>query len=227
MTGTNVKKTITEIKWKLVGILGKLIIDLLFCGTRIESVGFEPVKPIIFSRKFIFSLWHSRILLFSYLYKWWHGVALVSQHEDGEFVARVLQQQGHETIRGSTTKGGLRALAKMIKYMKEKSKPGTVIPDGPQGPRFKVQPGIITLAKKTGFPIIPISYSAKKAKVFLSWDRFMLPYPFTDCRVIYGNPVYVPANSSRDEEKGWQRRLEEEMCRITHEVDRHFGHHIK
>jgi lysophospholipid acyltransferase (LPLAT)-like uncharacterized protein len=167
------------------------------------------------------------VLLFSYLYKWWHGVALVSQHQDGEFIARILQQQAHETIRGSTTRGGLRALAKMIKYMKETSKPGIIIPDGPQGPRFKVQPGIITLARKTGFPIIPISYSAKKAKIFSSWDRFMFPYPFTDCRVIYGNPFYIPADSSRNEERDWQHRLEEEMCRITREVDRHFGHHIK
>jgi hypothetical protein len=218
--------SITEIKWNLVGIFGKLFVDLLFATTRIESVGFENVQQLVSSRKFIFAIWHSRILLVSYLYKGTDASILVSQSGDGEIIARILQKQGHETIRGSTKKGGLRALAGLIKRLREREKFGVMIPDGPQGPRFKVQPGIIILAKKTGNPILPISYSAGKIKVFGSWDRFILPRPFTTCRVVYGVPIYIPADADKSEETRCLLRLEDELCRITFDADRYFNHRI-
>jgi lysophospholipid acyltransferase (LPLAT)-like uncharacterized protein len=149
----------------------------------------------------------------------------VSASDDGEYVARIIEKQGHRPIRGSTTKGGLRALAAMIRQLNQ-GHPGVVIPDGPQGPRFKVQPGVITLAKKTGCSIVPISYSAKKIKIFNSWDRFILPYPFTRCRVIFGDLVYVPENADRNTELRCQLQLENELRRITADADAHFGHII-
>ena len=218
------KSIIYNIKWRLVGILGKLFVDILFSTTKIERTGYEKASKVISSKGFIFALWHSRILLFSYVYKWLNAVILVSRSEDGEIIARILQHQGQETIRGSTSKGGLRALASMIKKLKEKKRVGVVIPDGPRGPKFKVQPGVITLAKKTGYPIVPVSCSAKKIKVFSSWDRFIIPFPFTKCRLVYGEPLYVPENIDKDGEKQYVIRLEEELCRITFDADRYFMH---
>jgi lysophospholipid acyltransferase (LPLAT)-like uncharacterized protein len=220
------KKSPGVIRWRLAGILGKLFIDLLFSTTKTESIGFDKVGPILSSKKFIFAFWHSRILLISYLYRGWNGVILVSASKDGEIIARILQRQGHETIRGSTRKGGARALATQIRKIREGKRPGVVIPDGPTGPRFKAQPGVIILAKKTGLPIVPVSYSAKKIKVFDSWDRFILPYPFTRCRIVYGSPVYVPEDASGYEENNCLIRLEEELCRITSYADRYFGHRL-
>jgi len=217
---------VEELKWKLIGIFGKLLVDLLFKTTRIETVGFEKVGPIINSRRFIFAFWHSRILLINYLYQGWDAAVLVSQSKDGEFIARVVRRQGHEPIRGSTTRGGLRALSQMIKSLKEKRRPAGMIPDGPQGPRFKVQPGIIMLAKKTGFPIIPVTYSASRVKVFNSWDRFILPIPFARCRVIYGDPVSVPAKADPATTSDCRLRLERELCRITADADHFYGHLI-
>jgi len=215
-----------ELKWNLVGIFGKLLVDLLFKTTRIETIGFEKVAAIIASRRFIFAFWHSRILLISYLYQGWNAAVLVSQSQDGEFIARVVQRQGHEPIRGSTTRGGLRALSQMIKRLKEKRRPAGIIPDGPQGPRFKVQPGIIMLAKKTGFPIVPVTYSASRVKVFNSWDRFILPIPFAGCRVVYGDPVSVPENADPETVSICRLSLEQELCRITTIADRFYGHMI-
>lgn len=217
---------LAELKWKLVGILGKLLVDLLFKTARIETVGFEKVAAVINSRRFIFAFWHSRILLISYLYQGWRAVVLVSQSKDGEFIARVVQRQGHEPVRGSTTRGGLQALAQMIKKLKEASRPAGIIPDGPQGPRFKVQPGVIMLAKKTGLPIVPISYSASRMKVFNSWDRFLFPMPFANCRVIYGDPIRVPANADPPAITDCGQRLEQELRRITEAADRFYGHMI-
>ena len=217
---------LSEIKWNLVAIFGKLLIDLLFSTMKIEREGLEKVKPIISSGKVIFAVWHSRMLLFAYLCKGLNGAAMVSRSKDGEIAARIIQRQGHEAVRGSTRKGGLHALSMLIKKIKEENKPGLIVPDGPQGPRCKVQPGIIILAKKTGYPIVPISYSAKKIKVFASWDRFILPFPFTKCRAVYGAPIYVPQDADKDEKKKRLMLLENELNRITYDVDRYYGHNV-
>lgn len=222
---SKIKKWLTEGKWKLIGFFGKLIIDLLFLSTRIENIGFEKVKDVVYSNKVIGAFWHSRILLISYMFKGWNAAILVSASDDGEYVARVIKRQGHQPVRGSTNKGGLRAIATMIRELRQ-GKPGVVIPDGPQGPRFKVQPGVITMAKKTGYAILPISYSAKNMKIFNSWDRFIFPYPFTTCRLIYGNLIYVPSDADKDTEADCQAKLEAELRRITRDVDSHFGHFI-
>lgn len=218
--------TLEAAKWKAIGCFGKLFIDLLFSTTRIETEGFQAVRLLFESRKVIVAFWHSRILLISYLFKGENGLALVSRSEDGEIIARIIERQGQQAVRGSTSKGGLRALALLIKKMKKENRPTVIIPDGPRGPRFKVQPGIIMLARKTGYPILPISYSAARIKVFASWDRFILPYPFTRCRVIFGRPVAVPGDSKQGTDEVFRKRLEEEMRRITIRADRRFGHVI-
>lgn len=218
------KTGMIELKWQLIGILGKGVIDLLFSTIRIENVGAEPAKELIESGRVIGAIWHSRILAGCYLHRNRNATALVSQSDDGEIIARILHRLGYETVRGSTTRGGLRALAALVRKLKETCQPAVITPDGPQGPRFRVQPGIIALAMKTGYPILPITYSARKAKFFASWDRFMLPFPFTTCRVIYGNPIYVPENADKQLEELCRIRLETELCRITDEADQDYGH---
>ena len=213
-----------ELKWRLVGLLGSRLIDLIFSTIRIHSVSLDQEWHDTASapKRFIAAIWHSRILMFSYLYKGWRASILVSRSEDGEIIARILQRQGFETIRGSTNKGGGRALATLIRRIRDGGS-AVIIPDGPQGPRFRVQPGIILLAQKTGVPIYPMSYGARHAKIFSSWDRFMLPRPFTECRVVYGTPVFVPANADEIVREACRRRLEDELCKITLNADCCFG----
>jgi lysophospholipid acyltransferase (LPLAT)-like uncharacterized protein len=212
-----------ELKWRLVGLLGKWIVDGIFACSPIEYIGLEKVRPLIESRKLIFAFWHSRILLISYIYKGLGAYTLVSKSKDGEIIARILQRQGQICVRGSTKRGGLRALARHIKLLKATGSPGAVIPDGPRGPRFKAQPGVITLAQKTGFPILPITYSARRVKIFGSWDRFMLPAPFTRCRVVFGDPIHVTPDANKTDLEHFRRRLEDELSRITTEADGFFG----
>jgi hypothetical protein len=214
-------------RWRLVGILGKWAVDLFAGSLRIERVGYERVRDIVASRRLIFAFWHSRILVVSHMAKGMNGVAMVSRSGDGEIIARVLQRQGQSVVRGSTGRGGLRALARLIKLLKEADRPGGMIPDGPQGPRYRVQSGVITLAQKTGYTILPVSYSARKIKVFGSWDRFVLPYPFTRCRLVYGEPVAVPRRADKATLEARRETLEKEMRRITFAHDRFFGHEIR
>lgn len=226
MIRLKIRDILIEFKWKLVGIFGTLLFKAIFCTIRVESVGYEKVRNLFESKKFIGGVWHSRLLLGIYLYQGLGTAILVSQSNDGEIIARVLERLGHKPVRGSTTRGGLRAMAQLIKAIKEEGRPVAITPDGPQGPRFRAQSGIIMLAKKTGLPIIPITYSAKKMKVFASWDRFILPYPFTKCRMIYGDPVYVPKEADVDSEEAIRLQLETEMNRITKDADDYFGHKI-
>lgn len=216
-----------RLKWWLVGWLGKGLVDLICNTMRIKTVDFEKARVEIESRRFILAFWHSRILMLSYLYKGLGAAILVSKSNDGEIIAQILQRQGHEPIRGSTSRHGARALARLVKALREEIRPGGVVPDGPRGPRFKVQPGVITLAKKTGYPIVPVSYSAKRLKVFASWDRFLLPYPFTECCVMYGTPISVPHNTDGEGQEVYRVRLEEELNRITKTVDQYYGHRIE
>jgi lysophospholipid acyltransferase (LPLAT)-like uncharacterized protein len=213
-------------KWWLVGWLGKGLVDLI-CGTmRIRVVDLDKARTEIESKRFVFTFWHSRLLAISYLYQGWGAAILVSSSEDGEIMAQILQRQGHETIRGSTSRHGVRAMTRLIRALKEEVRPGGVVPDGPRGPRFKVQPGVITLAQKTGYPIVPISYSAKRIKIFASWDRFILPYPFTEGCIIYGRPMSVSSQLGGEGQEVCRVRLEEELNRITREADRYYGHEI-
>jgi lysophospholipid acyltransferase (LPLAT)-like uncharacterized protein len=214
-------------KWPLVGLAGKWLIDLLFATTTNEIVADADVCRLLATRRFIAAFWHSRILMISHHFRGWGGAILVSGSTDGEIIARVLQRQGHLAIRGSSTRGGLRAIAAMIKSLKARHRPGVIIPDGPQGPRFKVQPGILTLAQKTGYPIVPMTYSARHLNVFSSWDRFILPWPFTRCRMICGRPLTVSAGVDKAGLEGFRQGLEDELNRITQTADRFFGHRIR
>jgi len=221
-----ISKAVAELKYTMIGIVGKLIIDVLFSTIKIEVVGIEKVKHILDTREVILAFWHSRILLISYLYKKQNAVIMVSPSGDGEIIAQIVQRQGHETVRGSTSKKGRKALVRLIKTMKNEKKPGVVIPDGPLGPRFKAKPGIITLAKMTGYYIIPASYSAKRMWIFSSWDRFVLPYPFTTCRIIYGDPMQIPKHVDKEKESEFLVEFEENLNGITATVDNHFNHYI-
>ncbi len=220
------KRKFSEFKFSLIGTIGKVLINLWFITIKIELKNFENVRHIIESNRLIFATWHSRILILSYLYKGANGAVLVSQSKDGEIASRILKKMGNEAFRGSTTRGGGRALVKLIKVLKEKDRISLITTDGPQGPRFKVQPGIVALAQKTGYPILPVTYSGKRIKIFTSWDRFILPYPFTICRVSYGSPIYIPKDAGKKEEKEYLESVEKELQQLTLDGDAYFGHQI-
>lgn len=215
------------LKWKLIGLAGKLFIDFLFLSSRVHTKNRRSVDDLIASRRFIFAIWHSRILLPAYVYKNLNASILVSNSADGEIIAQILKQSGHQTIRGSTGKGGLRALMNQIMDMRIHGRPGVVTPDGPQGPRHRVQPGVILLAQKTGYPIIPIGYSARRRKIFNSWDRFMLPRPWTQCLMTYGHPIEVPLDADIEILNLCTKQLEDELNRVTRVADEFYGHRFQ
>jgi len=97
-----------------------------------------------------------------------------------------------------------------------------VTPDGPRGPRYRVQPGVITVAQKTGAPILPLAYDAEWKKVFQSWDRFIMPLPFSRIVVVYGEPISVPAHATPDMLQAKQQEVEASLRQVTEMADAYF-----
>ena len=202
--------------------IGMLIIYLLGKTYRKEVVGGESEQSLI-SKEInpIYALWHGRLLYLPFLYRWQERLfSLVSQSTDGEIIARTLRMFGVRAIRGSSYKSGSKAFRELIRIVRDKGLVFITV-DGSRGPVFKVQKGILHLAKISGKPILPVTYGAEKAHVFKSWDRFIIPYPFTRVVVIYGEPVYVARDSSEEEIEEKRIALEKRLTEMTDRADQY------
>jgi lysophospholipid acyltransferase (LPLAT)-like uncharacterized protein len=192
-----------------------LIHKFLAVTIRWEFVG-ERYRPG--ATPYILSFWHARILMMPYAYKGWNGSMLISEHKDGAYIAAAVQLMGIDSSRGSTKKGGARALLEMIRLARDGRALG-ITPDGPRGPREVVQPGTVQLAKKSGLPLRAVCYATKRHRRANSWDRFYLPLPFTRGVFVIGEPVY--ADSDDDAEN--LRRFQQAMDDVQAQADGYFG----
>ncbi len=115
---------------------------------------------------------------------------LVSQSKDGELIARTVARLGIDSSRGSSSRGAMAGMRTLLRKAAE----GWDIaftPDGPRGPLREVQPGVILAAAATGLPVQPIAIAARRAKLLRSWDRFLVPLPFSTVHIVYGEPLVV------------------------------------
>jgi len=139
---------------------------------------------------FILAFWHRHLLLMPYAYRGRRISVLVSQSQDGELIARTVARLGIDSSRGSSSRGGIVGMRSLLRKAAE----GWDIaftPDGPRGPLREVQPGVILAAAATGLPIQPVAIAASRAKLLRSWDRFVVPLPFSAVHFVYGEPLVV------------------------------------
>jgi len=148
---------------------------------------------------FVLAFWHARMLMMPYAFRGWQGYMLISEHRDGGFIADTMGLIGIKTVRGSTTRGGARAMLRMLRLVKDENTDLGITPDGPKGPREIVQPGTIQLAKKSGLPILPVCYATKRHRRAGSWDRFYIPLPFTRGVFVFGDLVHIGRDEVVDE----------------------------
>lgn len=144
------------------------------------------------------------------------------EHRDGEIVTNTLDSAGFGTVRGSTTRGGVRALVRLVKLARQGARLGFTS-DGPRGPRWKFQPGAVFIAAKTGMPLVPITGSAKHAHYFKSWDRFQLPMPFSRAVLNVGEPYYVTGGSDPENIEYHRLEIERRLTELTVEADEIVG----
>ena len=159
---------------------------------------------------YILTLWHGRIFyLFYYLRRHPDYFLLISPSEDGDLLARLAKLMGYSVIRGSTYKKAVSAARSLIKVLRKNQKI-IIIADGSRGPRCVAQPGSVQLAGITGAPIFPMTFGAQNKVVLNSWDRFVLPLPFTRCTLNFSSPISLPPKSS--EQTIEEKRLELETA---------------
>ena len=197
---------------------------LRFLALTIRKKVFFSERPQKFwdqGQHIIAAFWHQRLLMMPFHSHRGKVGMLISQHRDGEFIARAVKLFGVDSVRGSTTRGGLAALRGMIRFFR-KGGNLAVTPDGPQGPKHIVQIGVVELARQTGAPIVPVTYSASRCKVFGSWDNFILPLPFCRVAYVWGEPLFVPREIDKDGLEENRLLLQERMRRNTEEADRIF-----
>ncbi len=166
----------------------------------------------------VFASWHGRLLPLFLLYRGNNVVILVSSHRDGEYLARLGKGLGYDSIRGSSTRGGSTALREMIKAV-QAGRSVAITSDGPTGPREKVKPGALQVARMTGAPLIPISAGTKQAWWFEGWDRFLIPKPFAHVRVAIGEPMLIEREVTDSELEKRALELERTLTRLKSLVD--------
>ena len=146
----------------------------------------------------ILCFWHDRIVSSTYFFRDRGIVVMSSISFDAEYTARCIQRFGFGVIKGSSTRGGTRALVEMIRLMKE-GIPTAFTIDGPKGPRYQVKPGPTLLAKRTGNPIIPFTIETSGFRALNTWDKLQIPTPFSRARVFFGDPIFVASDADDDE----------------------------
>jgi lysophospholipid acyltransferase (LPLAT)-like uncharacterized protein len=217
----------SKISITLVKLIGRIYLMLLGYTSRVKVVNKEYVLPFWENgRTVIYALWHSRVLLLiaygRYGLNKTNLSMIVSRSRDGEYIAKIIESAGLLPVRGSSSGGGSKAFFKLLQLGKEGKYDLAVTPDGPRGPREVVKPGIIELARKSGLSIVPVSCSSRWKKVFKSWDRFMLPFPFTRAVLIFGKPFKVGPEACDNEKENLGLFLADTLKNITRQADEMF-----
>ncbi len=199
------------------------VIRLISATMRKSYVNFEGYrKTLSGGRQIILAFWHGRLLMMPYSYPGMGITILVSQSKDGELISRTVRGFGIESVRGSSTRGWFGGIKGLLKSVND-GKDIAITPDGPKGPGMKAQMGVIQIARTTGLPIFPMSFGASKKKTFASWDRFMLPYPFSKGVFICGEPIFVSPTAGPSEMEGARISLERALTELTEKADNYFS----
>lgn len=195
----------------LIATLGYPLLRALGATWRWKVSGAEHVTAITTQGLHpIHAFWHGRILP-STLYFQRRGIVVItSENYDGEWIARIITKFGYGTARGSTSKGGPRALLQLVRDVKSKGVAFTL--DGPRGPAEVAQMGAVWLAKATGNPLMPFHSESASHWTLNSWDRTQIPKPFTTVTMAIGEPLYVPRAANEAELEEWRQRLQQSLA---------------
>jgi len=218
--------TATGYKLKIEGRPARWLIGLTFpllklwtWTLRFEIDDRAGLQKAPASQRYIGALWHNRLLLIAHVI--WRflpvrrgGAALISASRDGALIADVVQRYGFQTVRGSSSRHGTAALLQLADVIASGRDP-LITPDGPRGPAYRLGGGIIFLAQKTSVPVRPINFEYSSCWRLKSWDRFILPKPFSTVRVIFGEAHYVRPTTSENEFEAERLRLENAMMSLV------------
>lgn len=193
---------------KFVPLTASLVMRLLNVSIRKEIIGVDLLRSIWErGEHVIIPFWHDQLFLLVFGYPGKHAKLLISSSKDGELLARTMKYFDHDTVRGSSSRGGRAAFKKMLDLCQE-GVDIVLTPDGPRGPRHELKDGVIQLARMSGRPVMPLAFVCSRGHRFESWDRFLFPYPFARGVYSFGDPVYFDKKEGVD---GFRERLNKAM----------------
>ena len=200
-----------KLKLWLIPRLFYLLLTLTNRTINLKVVGRDNIKDIKEDDPLLYTFWHGFMWVPVYLFRNRDYIVLSSLSQDGEYMTRVLQRLGWQVIRGSSSRGGSRAVLKLYKQLL-KGATTVLTPDGPTGPIYKVKPGIIYLQEKSGGYIVPLGIAIDRKIKASSWDRLEIPLPWTKAVLKVGKPVKLAEDKSIEE----RCELLEEKINLTH-----------
>ena len=191
------------------------------CATlKWRSDGAEQYEAVIRGgRQPIMAFWHGRILPATYYFRHRGIVVITSENFDGEWIARIIERFGYGTARGSTSRGGRKALLQLTREMSN-GRPAAFTLDGPRGPARVAQPGAVWLAKITGNPVLPFHIESDRYWTARSWDRTQIPKPFATAAIAIGEPLNVPAHAGGADIEAARTDLEERLAALQERARR-------
>jgi lysophospholipid acyltransferase (LPLAT)-like uncharacterized protein len=210
--GSPPRDLLPDLKNRLIGALGSWTIRILGATLNVEWIGRSNIERIEqLDERVVYAFWHAHLLTLTYTHRGRGAVVMVSRHSDGEIISQIVCRLGYGVVRGSTTRGGLRALLEMVRAGRD-GYPLAVTPDGPRGPRHELQSGVLHIAQRSGMPIVPVAAEALRRTELDSWDRFQIPHPFSRVVIVVGSPLGIPREIPTEElERDWRPRVAEMM----------------
>jgi len=201
---------------KILGFVIAWVVRVLLRSMRYRYHSLGPnVIPTRrdLAEKFIYAIWHENLIQPVYHYCGLGICVLISKHEDGQLLTEVCRHMNIRTIRGSTRRGGITAVRQLMQIARETSL--AITPDGPRGPRRKVQDGLIYLASQTGLPIVPVGFGSYRPWRLKSWDRLAIPRPGSLGTCVTGTPIAVPPQVDRLQSEYYRQLVENAMLLVS------------
>lgn len=200
------------IRPRVLGRIAWLFVTLLNWSVRVRFIKKESAGRLVSEKEnVLYAFFHGDMVPLLHAYRNSRILIPASESRDGEIMAHLLKNFGFDVVRGSSKRKGHKALRELISGMR-KGKTVAIPVDGPRGPLHVAKPGVVYLAGVLKMPIIPVAVSAQRCRILKkSWDRLMIPAPFTECIILYGDPVYV--NGTTEEEiNDARKKLEACLC---------------
>ena len=173
-------------------------------------------------KKVVMAIWHDQLLPCTFFHRNEGMTTIASDSKDGSMITYALHKWGFHVARGSSTRGGIKAALKAVKLSRDNNTPCAVTVDGPKGPRHEVKNGAVFIAKKLDHVILSGLMSCKKYKRFASWDKFVLPMPFSKITITYSDPIYVSESTENEDIENDRENLQKQMTELTVEASPFF-----
>ena len=212
----------------LISLIGSIYVLTVYKTSKVNLKNRKKIENLLERKEsFIYSFWHDQLLMCPLTWQSNSSIkVLISKHRDGDIIAQLISNLGYEAIRGSThktnkikNKGGLLSARKMIKSLKNGISIG-ISPDGPKGPRHKVSEGILSISRLSKSVILPVGIGFKKKWVLNTWDKFIIPKPFNEITVVWGDPISAITNEKNNHQ--FKIKLESKMNNLTAQANKNY-----